>query len=100
MGRSAAIRIRQLPRGSIQLETVHAQKYQGSIEKEPTTITTVKSPVKTKDVCPGIIMYDVDGVKQTIPYSAKSIQGHLPKYGDKVRKNKKIYMHYLLNYRK
>ena len=37
-----------------------------------------------KDSSPGIIMYDVGGVKQTIPFSAKAVQGHFPKFGDKV----------------
>ena len=37
-----------------------------------------------KDASPGIIMYDVGGVKQTIPFSAKAVQGHFPNCGDKV----------------
>ena len=37
-----------------------------------------------KDANPGIIMYDVGGVKQTIPFSAKAVQGHFPKCGNKV----------------
>jgi len=33
----------------------------------------------------GIIMYDVGGTKQTIPYSAKALtDGLCPKYGDQV----------------
>ena len=39
---------------------------------------------KGKEPDPGIIMYDVNGTKQTIPYYATSIQGGTPKYGDKV----------------
>ena len=38
------------------------------------------------DPDPGIIMYDVDGTKQTIPYSSKAIMDGFcpPKYGDLV----------------
>ena len=39
---------------------------------------------KGKDSDPGIIMYDVDGTKQTIPYNAKAVQGVLPRCTDKV----------------
>lgn len=80
-GRSVAIRISQLPKGTVSFETVNPQKYQGTIEKEP---SGGKSPMKGKDTMPGIIMYDVKGVKQTIPYSAKATQGNYFKSGDKV----------------
>lgn len=39
---------------------------------------------KNKEPDPGIIMYDVNGTKQTIPFSAKAVQGPQPKIGDKV----------------
>ena len=42
---------------------------------------------KNKDTDPGIIMYDVNGTKQMIPYGAKAIFGSVPKYGDKVRQS-------------
>ena len=39
---------------------------------------------KDKDQDPGIIMYDVNGTKQTIPFSVSVIQGAPPKISDKV----------------
>lgn len=79
--RQIAIRIKYLPKGTVSFETVLSQRHCGTIEKEP---TTHKSPGKGKEPNPGIIMYDVNGTKQTIPYTAKSTQGPVPKYGDKV----------------
>ena len=40
--------------------------------------------IKNKDPDPGIIMYDVNSTKQTIPFNAKAVQAHHPKVGDKV----------------
>lgn len=74
--RQIAIRIKFLPKGTVSFETVLPDRHIGTIEKEPKT--------KGKDSDPGIIMYDVDGTKQTIPYSPKVIQGTTPKCGDKV----------------
>lgn len=39
---------------------------------------------KGKDSNPGIIMYEVNGTKQTIPYAPPAILGSSPKYGDRV----------------
>ena len=33
---------------------------------------------------PGIVMYDFNNTKQTIPYSSSAVDGNLPKLGDKV----------------
>jgi len=80
--RQVAIRINILPKGSVSFESVRPEKLSGTVEKEP---STHKSPVgKSKDSDPGIIMYDVNGTKQMIPYSTRAIQGAVPKYGDKV----------------
>lgn len=53
----------------------------GSVEKEP---SSNRPGTKSKDNTPGIIMYDVNETKQTIPFNAKSVQGNPPKFGDKV----------------
>jgi len=80
--RHIAIRIKYLPKGTISFDTIHPVRVIGTIEKEP---ATHKMQGKSKDASPGIIMYDVNGTKQTIPYSAKVVQGlATPKYGDKV----------------
>jgi len=80
-GRNIAIRIRRVPRGTVAFETIKPEKLQGSIEKE---ISPFRSPGKNKEGELGIIQYDVNGTKQMIPYSSKTIQGTAPKYGDKV----------------
>jgi cold shock CspA family protein len=79
--RQIAIRIRTLPKGSVTFESINPEKQVGIVEKEPSTL---KSPGKTKEADPGIIMYDVNGTKQMIPYMSKAVQGSLPRYGDKV----------------
>lgn len=78
--RQIAIRIRPLPRGSVKFESVLAEKHPGTVEKE----AAQKAVGKNKDPDPGIIMYDVNGTKQTIPFSAKTVQGQPPKVGDKI----------------
>lgn len=78
--RQIAIRILHLPKGSVSFETTHPQRIIGSVEKESIS----KLQGKTKEPSPGIIMYDVNGTKQTIPYTNKAFQGSVPKYGDKV----------------
>ena len=39
---------------------------------------------KNREPDPGIIMYDVNNTKQTIPYSIRAVHGSAPKCGDKV----------------
>lgn len=80
-GRQIAIRIQQLDKGTVSFDTTLPDKYTGLVEKEPSNL---KSPGKGKEPNPGIIMYDVNGTKQTIPYSYKAMLGTAPKYGDKV----------------
>lgn len=79
--RQIAIRIKYLPKGTISFETVLPTKLTGSVEKEP---SVQKNAPKNKEPDPGIIMYDVNGTKQMIPYTLKDIQGNPPKTGDKV----------------
>jgi cold shock CspA family protein len=78
--RQIAIRIVFLPKGSVSFETTLPQRIIGSVEKEAIS----KQQGKNKEPSPGIIMYDVNGTKQTIPYTNKAFQGSVPKYGDKV----------------
>lgn len=78
--RQIAIRIVVLPKGSVSFETTLPQRIIGSVEKESIS----KQQGKSKEPSPGIIMYDVNGTKQTIPYTNKAFQGSVPKYGDKV----------------
>lgn len=75
--RQIAVRIKFVPKGTVSFETTLPEKYSGTIEKEPPA-------TKGKEADPGIIMYDVNGTKQTIPYITKAVHGHPPKNGDKV----------------
>ncbi|XP_013412003.1 cold shock domain-containing protein E1-like [Lingula anatina] len=83
--RHIAIRIKQLPKGTISFESVSKDKYIGVVEKEP---ATHKSPSKNKEANDlfGLISYEHNGTKQTISYLLKSITDmrNIPKYGDKV----------------
>jgi hypothetical protein len=78
--RMIAIRLKYLPRGTITFDSILTEKYLGTVEKE----ANIKAAAKNKEPDPGILMYDVNGTKQTIPFSAKAVQGHYPKVGDKV----------------
>lgn len=77
--RQVAIRIKYLPKGTVSFDLVGEKKLTGVVEKEP-----AKATAKNKDPDPGIIMYDVEGTKQTIPFGIKAIQGGPPKCGDRV----------------
>lgn len=79
--RQIAIRIKYLPKGTVTFESVLPTKYLGNIEKEA---ASAKNSAKKMDLDPGIIMYDVNGTKQTIPYGSNVIIGSPPKYGDMV----------------
>ncbi|ELU07507.1 hypothetical protein CAPTEDRAFT_158253 [Capitella teleta] len=78
--RMIAVRLRYLPRGTITFDSILTEKHMGTVEKE----AAIKSSAKNKDPDPGIIMYDVNGTKQTIPFGSKAVQAHHPKVGDKV----------------
>lgn len=62
------------------IESVQQSRITGTVEKEP----YMKNQGKSKESIPGIILYDVNGTKQTILYSLTTVQGQQPKYGDKV----------------
>lgn len=61
-------------------ETVQQVHLMGTVEKEP----YMKTQGKTKESIPGIILYDVNGTKQTILYNLTTVLGQQPKFGDKV----------------
>ena len=61
------------------------ERHVGTVEKLPLP-SAARSPTKKpdKDADPGIIMYDVNGTKQTIPFGAAAIVGVAPKNSEKV----------------
>jgi len=82
--RQIAIRIKYLPKGTIAVEQYLPEKYVGTVEKEA-GVTHVTTPGKNFDPdSPGIILYDVNGTKQTVLFSLSTIDGGPPKLGDKV----------------
>ena len=82
--RQIAIRIKYLPKGTVSFDITSDKKYVGVVEKEPSSHKQAANMVKNKEPDPGIIMYDVEGTKQTIPFGSKAVQGACPTYGDKV----------------
>lgn len=80
--RQVAIRIKVLPLGTIVVaETFLLTKYQGVVQKEAPNNKPMQC---TKDLDPGVIMYEVEGTKQLIPYSCSVVDGNLPKLDEKV----------------
>lgn len=77
--RQIAIRIRYLAKGTIAVDKCAAEKFTGIVEKESGTQRNYG-----QDMNPGIVMYDFNNMKQTIPYSSSAVDGNLPKLGDKV----------------
>nr|XP_006118863.1 cold shock domain-containing protein E1 isoform X2 [Pelodiscus sinensis] len=84
--RNHAIRIKKLPKGTVSFHSQSDHRFVGTIEKEATAAKAT-SPNKSKEKEPedGLIVYDDCGVKLTIPYQAKDVEGSTnPQIGDKV----------------
>ncbi|XP_005177682.2 cold shock domain-containing protein E1 [Musca domestica] len=75
-----AIRIKHLPPGTVQFETLVANNIEGYVTRE-----APKSPVKSQDrVEGGVITYDHGELKKTIMYFLKDCEKP-PRIGDRVR---------------
>ncbi|XP_075164340.1 cold shock domain-containing Unr [Haematobia irritans] len=75
-----AIRIKHLPTGTVQFETLVANNLEGFVTRE-----APKSPVKSQDrVEGGVITYDHGELKKTIMYFLKDCEKP-PRIGDRVR---------------
>ncbi|KAL6120152.1 csde1 [Pungitius sinensis] len=86
--RNHAVRIKKLPKGSVSFNTQSEQRFMGVVEKE-VVATNAKnaSPTKAKEkeAEEGVIAYEDCGVKLTVPYHNKDIEGGgYPQAGDKV----------------
>ncbi|XP_062419204.1 cold shock domain-containing protein E1 isoform X5 [Pungitius pungitius] len=96
--RNHAVRIKKLPKGSVSFNTQSEQRFMGVVEKE-VVATNAKnaSPTKAKEKKKdkakvvdkeseeGVIAYEDCGVKLTVPYHNKDIEGGgYPQAGDKV----------------
>ncbi|POI30691.1 hypothetical protein CIB84_005559, partial [Bambusicola thoracicus] len=83
--RNHAIRIKKLPKGTVSFHTQSDHRFVGTIDKEATPAkATSPNKGKEKEAEDGIIVYDDCGVKLTIPYQAKDVEGSAnPQIGDK-----------------
>uniref|UniRef100_A0A665VQ06 Cold shock domain-containing protein E1 n=1 Tax=Echeneis naucrates TaxID=173247 RepID=A0A665VQ06_ECHNA len=91
--RNHAVRIKKLPKGTVSFHTQSEQRFLGVVEKEVGVIAKNASPTKGKEkfkgkvekVNEGVIAYEDCGVKLTVPYHAKDLEGGShPQVGDKV----------------
>ncbi|XP_043103927.1 cold shock domain-containing protein E1 isoform X3 [Puntigrus tetrazona] len=96
--RNHAVRIKKLPKGTVSFHTQSELRFMGVVEKEAVPATTNKnsSPSKgkekkkdkgkvEKDAEEGLIAYEDSGVKSTLPYYIKDLEGcAYPQVGDKV----------------
>ncbi|KAF3696577.1 Cold shock domain-containing protein E1 N-ras upstream gene protein UNR [Channa argus] len=85
--RNHAVRIKKLPKGTVSFHTQSEQRFVGVVEKEVVAVTTKNaSPTKgkEKESEEGVIAYEDCGVKLTVPYHAKDLEGGHPQVGDKV----------------
>uniref|UniRef100_A0AAV2LWT5 Cold shock domain-containing protein E1 n=1 Tax=Knipowitschia caucasica TaxID=637954 RepID=A0AAV2LWT5_KNICA len=86
--RNHAVRIKKLPKGTVSFHTQSEQRFMGVIDKEVPSAAKNVSPSKAKDPKEpeeGVIAYEDCGVKLTIPYFAKDLEGtSTPQAGDKV----------------
>uniref|UniRef100_A0A9J7XW84 Cold shock domain-containing protein E1 n=1 Tax=Cyprinus carpio carpio TaxID=630221 RepID=A0A9J7XW84_CYPCA len=87
--RNHAVRIKKLPKGTVSFHTQSELRFVGVVEKEAAPATTAKnsspSKGKEKDAEEGLIAYEESGVKSTLPYYIKDLEGGAyPQLGDKV----------------
>ncbi|XP_026102095.1 cold shock domain-containing protein E1-like isoform X7 [Carassius auratus] len=96
--RNHAVRIKKLPKGTVSFHTQSELRFVGVVEKEavPATTTKSSSPSKgkekkkdkgkvEKEAEEGLIAYEESGVKNTLPYYIKDLEGGAyPQVGDKV----------------
>ncbi|KAM5202379.1 cold shock domain-containing protein E1 isoform 1-T3 [Hipposideros larvatus] len=86
--RNHAIRIKKLPKGTVSFHCHSDHRFLGTVEKEATFSnpkTTSPNKGKEKEAEDGVIAYDDCGVKLTIAFQAKDVEGSTsPQIGDKV----------------
>ncbi|XP_044067126.1 cold shock domain-containing protein E1 isoform X16 [Siniperca chuatsi] len=76
--RNHAVRIKKLPKGTVSFHTQSEQRFVGVVEKEVVaTPNKNASPTKgkEKEAEEGVIAYEDCGVKLTVPYHAKDLEG-------------------------
>uniref|UniRef100_A0A4W5M5R5 Cold shock domain containing E1, RNA-binding n=1 Tax=Hucho hucho TaxID=62062 RepID=A0A4W5M5R5_9TELE len=88
--RNHAVRIKKLPKGTVSFHTQSEQRFVGVVEKEATAAiinnkSASPSKAKEKEAEEGVISYEDCGVKLTVSYHVKDLEGAAqPQAGDKV----------------
>uniref|UniRef100_A0A8C5LQS9 Cold shock domain-containing protein E1 n=1 Tax=Leptobrachium leishanense TaxID=445787 RepID=A0A8C5LQS9_9ANUR len=85
--RNHAIRIKKLPKGTVSFHTQSDHRFVGIVEKEATASSAKSSSPnkgKEKEGEEGIISYEDCGIRLTLPYHLKDLEGSAPQPGDKV----------------
>nr|XP_015197721.1 PREDICTED: cold shock domain-containing protein E1 isoform X5 [Lepisosteus oculatus] len=87
--RNHAVRIKKLPKGTVCFHTQSEHRFIGTVEKEAPSKTTSpakgKEKKKEKDSEEGVIGYEDCGMKMTVSYHTKDLEGSAyPQVGDKV----------------
>ncbi|XP_078026388.1 cold shock domain-containing protein E1 isoform X8 [Epinephelus lanceolatus] len=96
--RNHAVRIKKLPKGTVSFHTQSEQRFMGVVEKEVVATTNKntsptkgkekkkdKAKVVEKESEEGVIAYEDCGVKLTVAYHTKDLEGGgYPQVGDKV----------------
>lgn len=86
--RNHAVRIKKLPKGTVSFHTQSEQRFVGVVDKEVVANgnkNASPSKGKEKEAEEGVIAYEDCGVKLTVPYHAKDLEGgSYPQVGDKV----------------
>ncbi|XP_056414349.1 cold shock domain-containing protein E1 isoform X3 [Hyla sarda] len=85
--RNHAIRIKKLPKGTVSFHTQSDHRFVGIIDQEATAASKSSSPNKGKEKEgeEGIISYEDCGIRLTVSYHLKDLEGSpAPQVGDKV----------------
>ncbi|XP_038216584.1 cold shock domain-containing protein E1 isoform X2 [Zerene cesonia] len=84
--RQSAIRIKHLPPGTVQFETLVEKGVRGVVAKEAQSYASSSaSPTRNGSAENGIITCQINNAKKNIPFSAKKCESKmLPRVGDKV----------------
>ncbi|KPI96212.1 Cold shock domain-containing protein E1 [Papilio xuthus] len=84
--RQTAIRIKHLSPGSVNFECLVERGIRGVVTKEAQLLTSSSSPNRKSSIdYNGLITAQINGVKKTLPYTAKKCESKmLPRNGDKV----------------
>ncbi|MEE6524469.1 hypothetical protein FKM82_023965 [Ascaphus truei] len=82
--RNHAIRIKKLPKGTVSFHTQSDHRFVGIVEKEASAKSSSPNKGKEKEEEEGTISYEDCGIRLTVSYNLKDLEGSAPQTGDKV----------------